>query len=368
MKSAVELDGGVYDNRTGQLISKRAPNKATKPIAVNKGTILDGVTRRRPRPSVAVTKKEAQTPTKQNKKPVTVPFTRPEKAKTLFRNAVSKPSGLLSSRKQPKNANNSSNSRKNTLFNRVDVKKQQKALNTNKNHQIKRYGEIKSPTPVTTKKPKADITRSSQKQFLPIPPLVTKKNLKANLSRKEAFERRIATATNHLARPLANQKWYEKIAFRLNIQPKHLTAITVCLVVTVIVGFIAYHEVPSIAMRFATSKAGFHGRLPGNIPSGFSFKKPIQSSRGVIVINYKSNSDNRFFTLIQKPTNWSSEALLTNFFVASKTQYQAYHDRGLTVYIYNEGDATWVNKGVWYTLGGRGLLSSDQILAIASSM
>ena len=80
MKSAVELDGGVYDNRTGQLISKRTPNKATKPITINKGTILtesQDVAQGHPSPSP----KEAPTPTKQNKKPAAVPFTRPEKAK-----------------------------------------------------------------------------------------------------------------------------------------------------------------------------------------------------------------------------------------------------------------------------------------------
>ncbi len=86
------------------------------------------------------------------------------------------------------------------------------------------------------------------------------------------------------------------------------------------------------------------------------------------MLTYKSNSDDRKFIVSQKPTEWTSESLLTNYLVDSKLRYQTYRDKGMTVYIYNESNATWVDKGIWYTVNGDGSLNSEQILEIASSI
>jgi hypothetical protein len=133
-------------------------------------------------------------------------------------------------------------------------------------------------------------------------------------------------------------------------------------------GFLAYQNVPTIAMQIADNRAGFSGHLPSTVPVGFSFKGPPIYSKGNISLNYKSNSDNRRFTINQKPTQWSSESLVTDFLINSKLNYQTYNDKGLTIYVYGEGYATWVDNGVWYNITGQGSLSTDQILAIAGSM
>ena len=122
-------------------------------------------------------------------------------------------------------------------------------------------------------------------------------------------------------------------------------------------------------MRIAASKAGFPASLPSSIPAGYSFNGPVEVNEQVVSLKYDSNSDDRNFIITQKPTNWSSEALLTNYLLDSQFRYQVYKDKGLTIYVYDGSNATWVDKGVWYNVNGdEGSLSSEQLLELASSI
>jgi hypothetical protein len=133
-------------------------------------------------------------------------------------------------------------------------------------------------------------------------------------------------------------------------------------------GFLAYQKVPQIAVKVAARNAGFDAKVPGNIPSGYAYKSPVSASKDSLTIEYKSNTDKRAFQITQKPSNWTSESLLSNYLIEGKKQYQAYYNKGMTVFIYDNNNATWVDKGVWFTLNANGSLSSDQILSIASSI
>jgi hypothetical protein len=121
-------------------------------------------------------------------------------------------------------------------------------------------------------------------------------------------------------------------------------------------------------MRVAASRAGFTGTIPGTTPAGYAFKGPIKYDNKAIVVNYKSNSDNRAFSIIQRPSNWSSDALLTNYVSGTNMRYQTYNNRGLTVYVMDNTGAAWVDNGIWYSLNGTNTLSTEQILAMAASM
>lgn len=136
-----------------------------------------------------------------------------------------------------------------------------------------------------------------------------------------------------------------------------------------IAGYVAYLNVPSISMRVAANRAGFAATMPSYKPSGYSLSGPIAYSPGQVSINFASNTDDRTFTLSQKPTTWDSTALLENLVNKESEDYTTYQDRGLTIYVYGEGSAAWVNGGKLYEVSGKNsYLETDQILQIATSV
>jgi hypothetical protein len=199
-------------------------------------------------------------------------------------------------------------------------------------------------------------------------PAITKPLLGNHEQKQEVFHHSIASATSHKASKLKKEGLHKRLAKRLKVNPRVVTISAAVLAVVFLGSFLAYQNVPSVAMRVAANRAGFSGHLPSNTPAGFAFKGPIQYAKDNIVLKFQSNSDTRKFVIVQKPTDWTSESLLANYVLTTKSRYQTYHDKGLTVFIYNDGSATWVDKGVWYSLNGEGSLSADQILAIAGSM
>lgn len=148
---------------------------------------------------------------------------------------------------------------------------------------------------------------------------------------------------------------------------KGLGLVTAAFSILLLGGFFAYQYMPNIAMRVAASKAGFSARLPGYQPSGFSLQRPLKHSPGRVTASYKDPKGDRQFQLIQRSSTWNSETLLDNVVTASNQPYQTYQNKGNTIYIYGDSNATWVSGGVWYQIEGGVALSSDQLLRIANS-
>ena len=140
------------------------------------------------------------------------------------------------------------------------------------------------------------------------------------------------------------------------------------LAVLLLAGFVAYRNMPNMAMRVAAAKAGFDARLPEYRPAGFSLADPIQYGPGEITVNFKSLADGGGYKITQRPSKWDSETLLDKFVTSVSAPYQTYQGQDKTIFIYNESDATWVEDGVWYQITGNGGLTSDQLLRIASSL
>jgi hypothetical protein len=353
MKSEVNINGRLYDTRTGALIRKESI--ATKSSLdkqrlsrQHQGFSIDGVSRRGPK-----IKKD------------TGLFLNNSKPKTLARNAVKKPT-------LGTNSDEVNTDAKRSLFNKIPESRATRASVVKKNCAVSRFDIGKQPKiKVTTSLPVVKEPRSVISELIAAPPLVAKlfKGSKVHQNNQEVFEHKIHKATNHLNPPVKKEKYSFKIAAkRLKLNPKFVSITAIVFAFLLIGGYLTYIKVPTFAMKVAASRAGFEGRIPSNVPAGYSFKAPIISSKGNIALNYASNSDSRKFEIVQKPTNWSSESLIINYLIKNNTQYQTYNDGGLTVFIYNRGNATWVDKGIWYTLTGQNSLSSEQILAIASSM
>jgi hypothetical protein len=108
--------------------------------------------------------------------------------------------------------------------------------------------------------------------------------------------------------------------------------------------------------------------MPAYTPAGFSLNRDVQVSPGKITVGFRSNTDDKEFTITQQASNWSSQAMVNNHLIASNKTYQSYDNNGKIVYIYDNSNATWVNGGVWYQINGNATLTSDQLIRIASSL
>lgn len=152
-------------------------------------------------------------------------------------------------------------------------------------------------------------------------------------------------------------------------RPKAMTVAAAALSGLIIIGYITYLNVPHIALRVAASRAGIDADLPNYQPSGFRFAGPIAYSPGSIVLNFRSTTgDERAYTIIERRSEWDSASLLENYVRDKTDQPLTFQQRGLTVYVYDGSSATWVNRGLWYTIEGNSLLNFDQILKIAASL
>jgi hypothetical protein len=124
---------------------------------------------------------------------------------------------------------------------------------------------------------------------------------------------------------------------------------------------------PKLALHSASTTAGFTASLPSYVPSSYSLSSKIAATVGMVQLNYQS-PNNADFTITQHQTNWDASSLLANYVSKESTDYLAIQGEGLTIYMWNGNQATWVNHGIWYTIAGNTQLNRDQILQIAYSL
>jgi hypothetical protein len=94
----------------------------------------------------------------------------------------------------------------------------------------------------------------------------------------------------------------------------------------------------------------------------------MDSGPGVVATEFKSNSDDRAYNLTQKQSDWTSRELYDNYVKPLDAKAISAQAGGRTVYFYGDGNATWVNAGIWYLVQSHGSLDNRQLLALAESL
>ncbi len=369
MGNVIEINGKKYDAATGKLLDTQAtatPTSQVKPTSVKtatakvahkSGVSVDGMmgVRRTPKSAAA--------------KPL-------QKSQTLMRSAVKKPTAKSIPKAAPITKAHLGQSKQRI---QTAAQIQQNPLVSHfgsngetHNNVVKKVGHLPVKEPVHTAHSAPHHAPPSVAQVIAKAgktasnATVEKKNLVA----AKMIENALASATSH-EHPQVQQhhaKRRHRIARRLGISARAVAISTTVLAGVLLGGFFAVQNVPNLSMRVAATQAGFDATMPGYKPSGFSFKGPINYSPGQVTISFKSNTDSRAYELSQRASNWNSEALLANFVLENKQPYQAYEDRGRTLFIYGKSNATWVDNGIWYQIEGSSQLSTDQLIRIASSM
>jgi hypothetical protein len=381
VKTTIEINGRTYDALTGKILtspgqdvssvkSTHPAHQKPTPAPLKRGVIMDGVARRPVHPTHKVAAPAAPAV---------------QKSQTLHRKAVKKPGTakpvpyVHSTSANMQSRVEQSATGRGLLLKRVPDVRLSRALTSHKSNLVSKFGRTNVDKPKLTSElvvktaPVAPHSPTPTSTAPVAPPPIQHTPAKSTThhvsSKKFVFEDHIKQANSHLLKPVKKESRRKRVLKSLRVSPKILSAAAAVFAIVLLGGFFAYQNIPAVSMRVAASTAGFEGKLPKSIPAGYSFNGPVQAAPDNISLSYESNSDSRRFIVTQKPTNWSSEGLLTNYLVDSQYRYQVYKDKGLTVYIYNGSNATWVDKGVWFSVNGdEGSLSSEQLLELASSI
>jgi len=154
---------------------------------------------------------------------------------------------------------------------------------------------------------------------------------------------------------------------RLEFSPHHRRLAATATAVVLMGGYIWLNNYPKLAIQTADSKAGIAATMPNFIPSSYTLAR-TNTSPGEITLKFTSPSATQALTIAQSRTNWDANSLLDNYVSEASDDYAAINGQGLTIYLFGDDNATWVNHGLWYQIEGASQLSRDQILKIAYSL
>lgn len=151
--------------------------------------------------------------------------------------------------------------------------------------------------------------------------------------------------------------------------PVLVSSLSVLLVALIVGGIYVGHNLNRVSLYLASSRAGFKPTVSSYSPSGFDLSS-VSSASGIIESSFKSNSDSRSYSVIEKKSNWNSNDLLNNYVIGrAGLNYQTINQGNLTIYTFNGNSlATWVHNGIWYLIQDNNSLSTNQIIEIATGM
>lgn len=337
-RATIQINGRTYDALSGQLVSQPAPAKTaapakTKSVPHSKGHSIEGVVRAKPahhRPAA----KQVHARTK--------------RAHTLNRSAVHK-AGPAASKPAPSAPIDSGN-------HTIDVQRAQRAKRVHKSRAISKFGSGKD-APATTA-----TTIVEPPAPTPIAPPAAPLSAKEELIAQHLAQ--VAATSSAQPKPKRGHRVKQWLK-----QPRRSTVLATTASAVLLAGYITYINIPNMALRVASSRAGFAAHLPGYQPAGFSFSGPVAYQPGEITVSYDSTGGGRSYTIVQKESNWDSQTLLDHIEPQAELYPATYQESGLTVYVYDSKVATWVNAGVWYTINNdQAQLTTEQMLKIAASL
>lgn len=150
-------------------------------------------------------------------------------------------------------------------------------------------------------------------------------------------------------------------------QPVGIAAAT--LAVVIMGGYIWVSNYNNLSIRTASQRAGIVASLPHYTPSGYKLNGPISYGTGFVSFNLKNTKDsNQNVAVIQRKSDWDSASLLELYVSPKSKDYVAVDSQGLKIYLYGNGQATWVNKGLQYVVQANSGLNRDQIVKMAESL
>jgi hypothetical protein len=153
----------------------------------------------------------------------------------------------------------------------------------------------------------------------------------------------------------------------LSVSPRGGRILATATAVAIMAGYVWVQNYPKLAIQSANGRAGISASLPGFVPSSYSLKH-TQTDPGLVTLSFASPSSPETLTIAQHRTTWDSSSLLDNFVSKQADDYATVQGQGLTIYLWGNNQASWVNHGIWYSIEGASRLSREQILKMAYSL
>lgn len=281
----------------------------------------------------------------------------PQKAQTLMRKAVKKPSAGL--KKQVRVTSELAHTNGQVIavkhsVEHVDPVKAQHAQRVEKHAQVHRFH---GPKPVAvTFAPVA--VRHAPDIASPAKTVATAQHQNST----DIFEQAIQNAT-HYVDIAAHKAHYKKKARRHTVS---VAAGTLALMI--IGGFMTYINTPGLQLKIAGVRAGVATNTPHFAASGFRYNGvAVEGNRRVIGLTTNSGD----FALTQESTSWTGDQMIEHVSAVQADgtpTYRTVHVGNDTAYRLNDtSQATWVKNGTWYQLSGKTPLSDDQLRALVAN-
>lgn len=359
-QTTIELNGVRYDARTGQVLSqKNFDNISSEPVKPNtpheSQQVLDNFIRQsKDQPKHFASSLQSR----KVRQPANVNQTKRKLAKS---NTLMRPS-----LKKPTIKNNIAEIKKTTKVIGIgnSISRQKRAEASIKSPNISRFAHMRPRHAVVKKHQPLEVVRPSN-----TPQNIIQQTNNFVNSELEQIENALLNANSHLQQLEDSVIKKMPILNRIGLKNRFANIAAMSFAFALLIGFFVYQNSAIISMKMAASKSGISANLPGYRPAGYSVGN-IQSSPGSVNIAFKSNSSGNEFQLTQTASNWNSSTLLSDQVLKEQCAscYQTYQANGKTIYIYDNSNATWVNSGIIYKIGGNTQLSSDQIIRLANSL
>lgn len=154
---------------------------------------------------------------------------------------------------------------------------------------------------------------------------------------------------------------------RYQFVPQPARVLTVLASILIMGGYVWLQNSPKLALQSANSQAGITASLPGYLPSSYNLAD-TDTGPGLVSLGFKSPSIPEILKINQHKTSWDSASLLENFVTKQADDYSTIQGQGLTIFVFGQNRAAWVNHGIWYNIEGATHLSREQLLKIAFSL
>ncbi len=149
--------------------------------------------------------------------------------------------------------------------------------------------------------------------------------------------------------------------------PARPTAVVMTVIGLALLGaFLWQANATDIQVKLASLRAGLTASVPGFVPGGWSKAQSLKASEGGV--GYELVKDGKALKVEQQKSDWDSQAVLEQYVLRRSTDYLALQSQGLTIYMYGDNQAAWVNQGTFYTLSGDHGIEQDDIIRMATSL
>lgn len=122
-----------------------------------------------------------------------------------------------------------------------------------------------------------------------------------------------------------------------------------------------------LQLQVVSAKAGFNAVLPSYHPAGFGLRH-LNYGSGTFASEFQNKNGGQAYTITQSKSAWSTQDLLNNYLSVNSIQYQSISLGTNTIFLYGNGNATWVARGIWYQINSNSGLNESQLIDLANSL